>query len=406
MRNTILAVALAVASCEANEIDVPEMSNDDIVRDMFPATVDPKVSVPEPLTLHPREVSKSKAIEVQPPANPWVSVPNVCETFDVYEAVEKRKGRYPVNYKRNRYRLTYADRKQTYALARMVADEMGFEPLIPEIAASHEASGKAEAIHILNADRDANQQAWQRYSYSRNRERNLEAKLEELSVHDKKYWLAKRDLRNTRMYKGNPHWDTFLKYTYHMPERPPVPAEEWDETRSIWWFGYGLYGMNAVLYTHVWDNQAPPWIMCSHQGIVATIMYVWVARDAHYKCAELSQKNPEKYGYDGATNRGLLRRMAKGQCGKGRLGPQWKKLMKDFEKRGIDWDAAPRVGEKWPAYEMYSNGNPKRDENGDKIPTDRQAVLDHMIKKAKKKNLLRSDPLVRPEGTDPRLVVR
>jgi hypothetical protein len=74
-------------------------------------------------------------------------------------------------------------------------------------------------------------------------------------------------------------------------------------------------------------------------------------------------------------------------------------------ERGVDWDAPLQVGEKWPAYELYQNGKPKRDKEGNKIPTDRTKILAHMVKKAKKKGLW-STPATYPEGKDPRLIKR
>ena len=408
----ILASILAIGSCheaEATTIDesmvVMSYSGPNSISDY----------VPGPIPFHPRGPS----VAPEGPtvlANPWVEAPFVCETFDVYENVGRVRLKaggftYPSRYKRNRYRhkLLTVDKQRTYALVRMVADEMDFEPLLPEIHASHEVSGKYEAIHILNNDRSANKKAWEKFSYSETKEKKLMDEMASLSPQGGKYWRVRDALRYVQMYKGNKHWNTYLKYTRHIPERvgtggEVIEGDGYDESRSVWWFGYGLYGMNAVLYTQVWDNQAPPWIMCSHEGIIATISYVWVARDASYKCEELSRKDPEKYGTDGGSNKGVLRRMAKGQCGKGRLGPKWQGMMKSFEGRGIDWDAPAKVGAKWPQFEMYSNGKPRRDDAGNRIPTDRKKVLDHMVAKAERLGLLREEPLERPEGTAPRMV--
>lgn len=407
MRPTLLLGSIfAIGSCQP----AIEIYGEDALVEMSQSNSNPAPVLKEPVPIPPRASANPAAVAVvAAPEDSWVNAPFTCETFDVYESAGRyRKGKivYPSRYKRNRYRLTYADQKRTYALVRMVSDEMDFEPNIPEIHAKHEVSGKPETIHILNNDLSANQSAWEKYSYSRVKEDAIVKRMADLTVHDRKYWVAKEDLRNVRMYQGNKHWRTYLKYTRHIPERGEVPAEEWDESRSVWWFGYGLYGMNAVLYTQVWDSQAPPWVMCSHEGIVATISYVWVARAAKHKCDELSQRDPERYGKDGGSNKGVLRRMAKGRCGKGTLGPKWRGLMKDFEARGVDWDASARVGEKWPQFEMYSNGKPKRDERGNKIPTDRKKILDHMVAKAKKRGLFRTEPLARPEGTEPRLVRR
>jgi hypothetical protein len=413
MRILLLApLILGLGSCDPVGVQAGEAS----VGVQGAMTIDPgdllrRGVSPETGSVEP--VQPPPLVTPKPSAVAWSDYPYQCETFRVMEGKDRVRSRtlgqmvYPVNFRRNRERMTHADRRRTYALVRMVATEMGFDPNLVEMHASHESSGRPETIHILNPDRDANQDAYDRHSFSKEREASLRDQMSQISVHDRQYWRLKSRLVDTVRYKGNPHWETKLKYTRFIPERPPVPAESWDETQSVWWYGYGLYGMNAVLYTHIWDSKAPPWIMCSDEGIVATVMYVWVARDAKSKCEALTAKDSEKYGSDGGNNRGIIRRMAKGRCGKGTLGPVWRRLMREFEKeKGVDWDASAQVGEKWPAWELYRNGEPKRDKMGRKIPTDRLKVLEYMRKKAKKRGLLRTKPLARAPGTEPRLVVR
>lgn len=409
MRSSLIVVAVLVGtgSCNFVETDAERLEVDPIPSSMPLVAPDKeKAGGAEPLPLHPRPADPAVA---PVPVNPWSTVPYQCETFTVFEREKAvwsktlRQKVYPANFKRNRHRLLSADKRQNYALARMVASEMGFDPTLVEMHADHEASGRPDVIHILNPDRAANRGAWEKYSYSTHKEAALEDRMGELSVHDRKYWVAKATLANVRRYKGNPNWNTFLKYERHVPKRGEVPKEMWEESQSVWTYGYGLYGMNAVLYTHVWDSQAPPWIMCANQGIVATIMYVWVARDAKSKCDQLSAKDPEAYSADGGNNRGIIRRMAKGRCGKGRLGPVWRRLMGEYKsKYGIDWEASAEVGSKWPQFELYKNGKPKRDGDGRRIPTDRRKVLDHMVHKAEKLGLLRA--YERPEGSEPKLV--
>jgi hypothetical protein len=406
----LMTLVVSIGSCDPSETEVVESPEAAQLSGLL-ASVPSDHGVAEavdPIPLHPRRAMEPAPA---PPANPWSRTPYECETFTVYEAERsvwsktlKRKV-YPANYRRNRHKLTYGDQRKNYALARMVAKEMGFDPVLVEMHADHEASGRPDIIHILSNDRKANRDAWSKYSYSPHKEAALVDKMKGHSVKDRQYWVIKAELFNVRRYKGNPHWNTFLKYERHVPERPPVPAEMWEESQSVWSYGYGLYGMNAVLYTHVWDSQAPPWVMCADQGIVATIMYVWVARDAKPKCDQLSKKDPDKYTSDGGSNRGIIRRMAKGQCGKGRLGPVWRRLMKEYSaKYGTDWEAAAQVGTKWPGWEMYPNGKYKRDAEGRKIPTDRKKILEHMRAKAMRLGLLRS--YARPEGSAPKLVRR
>ena len=46
-----------------------------------------------------------------------------------------------------------------------------------------------------------------------------------------------------------------------------------------------------------------------------------------------------------------------------------------------------------------------KDENGDKIPTDRMAIVEHMLKKAEAKGLLREEPIqLKVPGTEPVII--
>lgn len=412
MRFALIVGGLAcIGSCDCAEAETLDGEPKYVSMPLVAPEKDDAKGEVKPLPLHPRSPEEQATPKAVQPASPWENVPYQCETFTVQErstpvwSKKLRREIYPVRYKRDRQRLKYADQKKNYALARMVATEMGFDPALVEMHADHESSGRPDVIHILNPDRAANKRAMDKYAYSTSKEAGLERELAKHSVSDRSYWKVKAKLAAMRLYKGNPHWNTRLKYEHHLPKRGEAPAEMWEESQSVWSYGYGFYGMNAVLYTHVWDSQAPPWIMCAEQGIVATIMYVWVARDAKAKCDQLSARDPETYTADGGSNRGIIRRMAKGQCGKGRLGPVWRRLMGEYKARyGIDWDAPAKVGSKWPQYELYRNGNPKRDKDGNRIPTDREKILKHMVKKAEARGLLR--PYSRPDGTQAKLVRR
>lgn len=353
--------------------------------------------------------------------NPWHNYPNACETFTVIEGsklVKGKKGKkFPVRYRRNRFKRKKSDQYRTRDLIKMVVKEMGGDSdaqRIVSMIAMHESSWNPEAIHILNPDLSANAKAWERHTYSRSKELSIEARMKSASKKTNKdgYYGLKARLADIRLYKGNPHWDDELEFTYRIPEREyrgeAIPASEWQDHRSVWAFGYGLYGMNAVLFTHIWDKEAPPWILCGDEGIQATVTIVWALRRIQAECAGLSAQNPEKWGHEGGSAYGVVRRFARGRCSDKRLGKQWRKLMAGLDD--IDWSARPDFGDKFPRYEMYKRNKKwrfRKDANGKRIRSDRAAILAHMREKAAKKKLLRATPLERKvPGSEPVIVSR
>jgi hypothetical protein len=256
----------------------------------------------------------------------------------------------------------------------MVVREMGgdreAQQLIAMIA-SHESSHNPQAIHILNPDREANQKAWVRHRYDAAQERRLLDKMASTSANSPEYWTHKAQLRDLQLYKDNPYWDENLVYLRKIPERLQgshvTPAAEFPEISSVWSFGYGLYGMNAVLFTHYWDTTAPPWVLCD-DGIIATVVAVWSLREAQKECDLLTQKSSERWGSDGGTSYGVVRRFARGHCSDKKLGPVWTDLMKTYH---IETESRPNLGKKFPWKE-----------------TDRVELLNHLREQARKENLL------------------
>lgn len=356
-------------------------------------------------------------------ANRWAQYANVCETFSVLEAeklVKNKRGErvYPLRYRRNRYDRKLSHQRRTRDLIALVAREMGVDregQILVDMLAHHESSWNPEAIHILNGDLTANQDAWERHSYSEKREKELRAKLKETDARSQKYWAIKAQLADLRMYADNPYWHAQLEYTRHVPERAvaggTVPAREFQEYRSVWAFGYGLFGMNAVLYTHVFAEDAPPWLLCSDEGIVAVVAAIWALREQQSTCEYLSKKDPEKYGADGGSVRSIIRRWGAGQCRKGvPNGAAWRRLMADAQKhtsRGtrFAWDTVPDFGNNFPKYEMEKRRGKwryKKDSEGRRIKTDPEAVIAHMREKADAAGILRPEPLKRKNpGTEP-----
>lgn len=370
------------------------------------------VAVPESAT--------HQAITVPDEVNPWHNYANVCETFTVIQsprAVKRKRGgySYPLRYKRNRYRRPRSDNDRTKAIVELVAKEMGVKhPKFFVGHATHESSLNPEAIHILNPDLEANSRAWARHSYNRTKELTLESRLAKADARTKEYWSLKAKLADVRLYKGNPHWEDRLAYDFVVPQHKVssgtvLPEERLAESRNVWAFGYGLYGMYAVGYVKNWDREAPPWILCSHQGVVATIIQVWAARKAQAECDNLTDKNPEKWGHDGGNYRGTLRRLARGKCSDGKLGPKWQGIMRTYEKNGwVSWEKSGDFGTKWPEWKMKKKRGKwvyEKDEEGNRIPADREEVLSYMLQKVEEAGLLRPEPLTRKvPGSEPQIL--
>lgn len=313
----------------------------------------------------------------------WKDIANTCETFTAFRGSPKRKDGKLVattTYRRNRYQYTVSDRERTREIIRLVAKEMGVEdPDIFVTMATHESSLQPETVHILNGDLRANRQTWARHDYTPEKETALRKRMAE----GKDYWKAKAALGYLETYKANPHWGAKVSYDLVIPPQKlrdgtMSAAQTVKEHKSVWQYGYGLYGHNAVYYTKAWSREAAPWILCAHQGIISTIVEVWVARDAAVECAYLSRTNPEKFGTEGATHLGVLRRLATGKCGKKKLNASWQKLIDQEED--VAWSAKANFGSKWS-----------------QNTTDRQHILEHMLKRAEEEGLLRQQPLERKE---------
>jgi hypothetical protein len=358
--------------------------------------------------------------------NRWASYPNVCETFTVLEGeklVKNEKGEkaYPVRHRRNRYDRKKSDQRRTRNLIRLVAREMGADEegqYLVDMMAFHESSWMVETIHILNGDLAANRDAWERHSYSEKREAELLETLGKTDAKSSKFWDIKSTLADLRLYKNNPYWNAQLEYVRQTPERKigdeTAPAQEWKEYRSVWAFGYGLYGMNAVLFTHIIARDAPPWILCADEGIVATVNAIWALREQQATCQYLSSTVPEKYGSDGGSLRSIIRRWGSGQCRQGMPGKAWHRVLAsvsaDAAKEGVtlSWETVPSLGVDFPQYEMVKKRGKlkyKKDAQGRKIRTNPEAVFAHMRAKAEKAGLLRPSPLQRKDPSTAPVVV-
>lgn len=356
----------------------------------------------------------------------WASYSNVCETFTVFEGakmVKDKKGKkhYPVRHHRNRYDRKKSDEKRTRELIRFVAKEMGADEegqYVIDMMAFHESTWNPEAIHILNGDLAANKNAWATHTYDAAREEKILETMKTTNVKSQKFWDFKAELAKMRRYKGNPYWDAQLEYSRQAPERvlggEMFPAQEWKEYRSVWSFGYGLYGMNAVLFTHVLGRDAPPWLLCSDEGIEATVAAIWALRQQQADCMALSSSQPDKYGADGGSIRAIVRRWGVGQCNKGTPGPAWQRVISYVsktaakEKVELTWETVPNFGEKFPQYEMVKRKGKwryKRDEKNRRIRNNPEAVFAHMREAAAKAGLLRPQPLQRKDPTTVPVVV-
>lgn len=280
----------------------------------------------------------------------WDQLPNECERFVVVESGIQGKSRF----RRLRVRRSEEDTKRTKALIGLVNEEMGGDrnaELLLRLIARHESHANPYALHLLNPDQEANRRAYASYTYTPEREQALEEALATETPRTDRYWTIKRALTKIRRYKTNSYWTANVAYEHRFIVRTDDNTQIHVENRqhSAWGFGYGLFGMNAVLYTAVLSPEAPPWALCVDEGIPAIVTAVWALRTHQAQCRALSERDPEKYGDDGGSVRGLVHRWGRGHCGDEVPGKAWQALMNVQQRRhsGFGWDAIPAFGSRY-----------------------------------------------------------
>ena len=169
------------------------------------------------------------------------------------------------------------------------------------------------------------------------------------------YWRAKAELARISIFKDNAFFDDEVEYDVVLPS-----GERIRDRRSQWAFGYGPFGFNPNYFLPYWDAEAPPWIFCNDDGLIAIISAIWAARSQQKEC--VAQGFGDSYEV-------VNRRFSSGHCR-----PRESRAHL-FRKRarsvGLDPSRRARLGKKWP--EQTAN---------------REAILDHMRRKASMKGLL------------------
>lgn len=264
------------------------------------------------------KVNYSHLPSVEEPAKDIWDVPNQCESF------EYKKGKF----KRIKKNWTEEDEQRFKEIIGVIAREMGADPRIFYVWGRREGDFRPSTMMVKRGDHRANKNAWKSHSWSQEKENELVSIMEnspQYGAGSEAYYQARDHLRKILKYKGNPWWNSKTEYKRN------------NLTREInqWFFGYGSFGMNSVLYVHVWDKDAPPWILCYDEGIISIITVVWAARKQYEKCRSLGF--PKTYGV-------LDRRFSRGHCSteykKGFINRAW--------KNGLNPHAKPKLGDKWP----------------------------------------------------------
>lgn len=298
-----------------------------------------------------------------------------CETFYVQDS---RDPAFEKEFRSQSFSLSRKDRLRVRKLIRLVASEMGANPHLLEMFAEHESNFNPYKLHLQGEDRRANLNARSRFWPNPLRGKRLSKVLSSTSVQSPRYWEAKQKLEEVGTYQQNPFWNHRIEYRHILSEEnvkgknyPEVRMKRW---RTVWGHGYGLYGMNSVLFTRVWDPEAPPWILCAEQGMIATVVAIWTLRRTKKECEELSARNPEVYGTDGGNYYGVIRRFGRGHCGRSDLSESWGKFFRRY--RGlINWEAPARLGTAW-----------------DEETSDRGELLRVLREKAQAQGLLKQPP--------------
>lgn len=305
----------------------------------------------------------------------WDQLPNECERFVIVESGSQGTSRF----RRLRVRRSKEDTQRTKALIGLVNEEMGGDrngELLLRLIARHESHANPYALHLLNPDQAANRRAHASYTYTSEREGALEEALATESPRTDRYWKIKRALTKIRRYKTNPYWTANVDYEHRFSAQTKgAQIHVENRQHSAWGFGYGLFGMNAVLYTSVLSPEAPPWALCVDEGIPAIVTAVWALRVHQVQCRALSERDPHQYGDDGESVRGLVHRWGRGHCGDQVPGKGWQALMGIQQRRDRDfgWDTVPVFGSR------YSR------EQADPI-----VVIEHMKARAVEEGLLKA----------------
>ncbi len=342
----------------------------------------------------PVEFETFSEIEDQGPVQePYQAPPYMCETFRVETSTardERGRPQTKFRHRRNRYSWKKADRVRTRNLVRTVAREMGADPDFIAKIVLHESTFNPYAIHVLNPDLESNKKAEEDFIYRDNVARDLRWQLTQPKTSDAVKSGIRRRLAKMERYRGNPHlgdriqFETDKKVDLSANLKNVKKGEKTTvkHTRSVWAYGYGLAGMNATLFLHYWDTEAPPWVLCQDQGIVATAVLVWALRKQKAECLSVAKRDPDKYGEQG-TIRTVTHRFARGRCeGTPRLKPSWYKL---FE--GMDLGSQVRLGRKW------------------KQDSDRDELLAHMRTVLTEKGYYGDEFIPkRPKGAEPKIV--
>lgn len=304
------------------------------------------------------QASSPSASQLIPSSMPsqakWSGVPNQCEPFEVYWS--RKKGKYV--YKRIRGQRTDKDRDRFKKIIRLVAHEMGANPTLLLIWAARESNYNPHASHLYRADRNASFRSWKERTPDQLEEQRLLAIMSDVGVSSPKYWIARAELSKITTYKNNPFYNSTIAIPRHLRN-----GKDQIETRSAWAHGQGPFGANPGLWISVWDEEAPPWILCSYEGVPSIIMQIWSSRKAQKKC--ISQ------GLDGGYV-DVNRRISSGHCKKPRpeSDANFKRRAKGYRLRlenSKGETIRARLGKKWP-----------------QESTDRKAVLDYMMDKVAK----------------------
>lgn len=319
MRTLFLLLGVALVGCGGQAAETPSGAGD-AARPVEPTLASAHVAQARP-------VGQAEPGLGTAPADGGPRYPYVCEEFEVELSEDGRR-----RFRRRRVKWTEDDRLRFRRLVALVAREMGAEPKLLNLWALRESTYRPTAVHILNPDLEAASKAWDRYRWSEDRQRDLEAIMKaRAGTKDKAYWQAKGALKRIQTFRDNPYYFDDVDYDVRMPS-----GESLTETRSRWAYGYGAFGFNPTYYVPIWDAEAPPWVFCNEDGIIAAVTAVWAARSYQQKCRAL--------GYEG-TYADVNRMFASGHCDPR---PSHAEAFRSrAQKNGLPPDRVARLGKKW-----------------------------------------------------------
>lgn len=286
------------------------------------------------------------------------NLPNVCDRIDYsyYRRVSvDGKRTWRTTHKKIKQPHTKADRKRARNLARLVAREMGADYRLLLIWMDRGSNSNPHAIHTMIEDLQADRRTYNSHTWSQSEEDRLRVYMDKAGPQRKGWWAAKHELSLITDYKYNPYYGMTYDYEHRKTDGETKIK---DKSLPVLALKHGPLDWSPFGLLRNWDTNAPPWIACNNDGLIAYISAIWMMRDFQRRCAGQIENGKSS---------GVIDRMyARGHC---------REPSDDFIRRAGNYHMNPdkkiRLGSKWP-----------------QDTTNRKEVFDYMMMRAKEEGII------------------